>query len=799
MRNKFLIIIKSFLFTFFFNFLLADDLFIQSEKINIDKKKEVTIFKDNVIFKTQDNKTIQSGYAEYNKKKNLIILKDRVILIDQNNNRIETEFAEYFENKKQFSSKGSTRIITREGYTLEGKNVNLNKDIASSEEQTIITDLDKNSIYLENFEFSNKDNIFKSIGYIKIKDKLKNIYEFSQIYIDTKNKEILGTDIKAFINDERLKADPKNKPRIFANTININKQKSTYNKSIFTLCDYRKNDKCPPWTIQSSKMLHDNKKKTIYYDHALLKVYNIPVFYFPKLSHPDPSVKRRSGFLPPLISDTKNLGPSISVPYFFAINEDKNFTLTNRFFERENPLFLGEYHQVFKNSELYADFGYTDGYKETSASKKPGQKSHFFSKFAKNFKGKNGSDHSLEINTQEVSNDKYLKLYKIDSNLMNYNEDVLENSIDYSYSSDNLFLGINSTMYETLKSSYDDKYEYILPEAFLTTNLLNNEMGSLDLNANLKFRNYDTNKNTKFLVNDFIFKSKDISFNSGITSQILGNFKNINYEVKNVDIYKNDFTTEIYGALGLLSELKLEKTTNNSKHFLTPKFLLRYAPGSMRKSTGGTRLDPLKAFNINKVDDVNNFETGLNGTIGFDYKIKNENKVFDFSVAQVINEMENKKMTSLSSLDEKLSDVVGSTSYKLNDKITLNYDFALDQNYNETNLDDFGITFNADKMKFDFNYLKEDKHIGEQKYFNTEVDFYATKNNLISFGTKRDLIKNSAEYYNLSYEYFNDCLRAGLVYRREFYNDSELEPENSLMFKITITPFGNIDSPTFTK
>ena len=380
MRNKLLIIIKSFLFTFFFNLLLADDLFIQSDKINIDKKKEVTIFKDNVIFKTQDNKTIKSEYAEYNKKKNLIILKEGVILIDQNNNRIETEFAEYFENKKQFSSKGSTRIITREGYILEGKNVDLNKDIASSKEQTIITDLDKNSIYLENFEFSNKDNIFKSIGYIKIKDKLKNIYEFSQIYIDTKNKEILGTDIKAFINDKTLKIVPQNKPRIFANTININKQKSTYNKSIFTLCDYRKNDKCPPWTIQSSKMLHDNKKKTIYYDHALLKVYNIPVFYFPKLSHPDPSVKRRSGFLPPTISGSRNLGPSIYVPYFFAINEDKNFTLTNRFFKRENPLFLGEYHQAFENSEFYADFGYTEGYKETSDTKKTWSKITFLLK-----------------------------------------------------------------------------------------------------------------------------------------------------------------------------------------------------------------------------------------------------------------------------------------------------------------------------------------------------------------------------------------------------------------------------------
>ena len=68
------------------------------------------------------------------------------------------------------------------------------------------------------------------------------------------------------------------------------------------------------------------------------------------------------------------------------------------------------------------------------------------------------------------------------------------------------------------------------------------------------------------------------------------------------------------------------------------------------------------------------------------------------------------------------------------------------------------------------------------------------ENGLLSFETKRNLIKDSSEFYNLSYEYINDCLRAGLVYRREFYNDSELEPENSLMFKITLTPFGEIDS-----
>ena len=71
------------------------------------------------------------------------------------------------------------------------------------------------------------------------------------------------------------------------------------------------------------------------------------------------------------------------------------------------------------------------------------------------------------------------------------------------------------------------------------------------------------------------------------------------------------------------------------------------------------------------------------------------------------------------------------------------------------------------------------------------------KNGQLAFETKRNLITNSAEFYNLSYEYFNDCLRAGLVYRREFYKDSELEPENSLMFKVTLVPFGNINTPSF--
>ena len=84
----------------------------------------------------------------------------------------------------------------------------------------------------------------------------------------------------------------------------------------------------------------------------------------------------------------------------------------------------------------------------------------------------------------------------------------------------------------------------------------------------------------------------------------------------------------------------------------------------------------------------------------------------------------------------------------------------------------------------------------QNEYIKTNLNYKTTNNQKLTFENKRNLV-SASDYYDLSYEYYNDCLRAALVFRREFYNDSELEPENSLMFKITLVPFGNIDSPSF--
>ena len=291
-------------------------------------------------------------------------------------------------------------------------------------------------------------------------------------------------------------------------------------------------------------MTHDKKKKTIYYDNAVIKVYDLPIFFLPKLSHPDPTVDRRSGFLTPSFSDSKNLGSGLDIPYFWALSQDRDFTFRNRFFANENPLLTGEYRQAFNKSNLILDFGFTEGYKKPSKTKVGGSKSHIFGKFVKNFKDKNNSEHNIELSIQDVSNDKYLKLYKIKSNLVEYETETLENSLNYSYQNKDLFLGFQAGAYETLKSDFNDKYEYILPDVILDKNLFTDKkLGTLDLQSNLKVHKYDTNKFSSFLINDFDWKSKNFDLSNGFNSRVLGKLKNTNYESKNMKNLKTILQT----------------------------------------------------------------------------------------------------------------------------------------------------------------------------------------------------------------------------------------------------------------
>ena len=453
-------------------------------------------------------------------------------------------------------------------------------------------------------------------------------------------------------------------------------------------------------------------------------------------------------------------------------------------------MFLSEYRQAFKNSSAFLDFGFTEGYKKTSDTKKEGDKSHFFARILHNFKSDGGAKSSLELNLQEVSDDKYFKLYKINTDLIEEDVMKLENSVNFKFEKDDLYLNFSAGAYETLANTYNDKFEYIYPEIELRKNLINNiQVGNIDLESNFKILNQDTNKTSKYLVNNIDWDFKNFNFNSGVRGQLISKIKNVNYETKNIDNRKNDPTNELFGAFGYFSEIDLIKETgNSSKHYLKPKALLRYSPGQMKKEIDGNRLYLSDVFSLNRSSKNENFENGLNLGIGFDYEIDNKNYDFNLSMGQVLNERENRKMSSISSLDEKISDLVGESSIKINENLKLNYNFLIDQNYQDFNYNEISTEVDFDVFNIELNYIEERKHVGSTNYASAKLNYSINENSKFNIISKRNLVSNSSEYYDLSYQYFNDCLKAGLVFRREFYQDSELEPEDSLMFRISIFP-----------
>ena len=108
-------------------------------------------------------------------KKRFLIFRKNIVAKDNYNNIIEADYAEYSELKKILITTGQTKITTSESYIIEAEDIlfdNKNRFI-NSKNKSILKDLDGNQIYLENFEYLINENIFKSIGYIKIEDQKK--------------------------------------------------------------------------------------------------------------------------------------------------------------------------------------------------------------------------------------------------------------------------------------------------------------------------------------------------------------------------------------------------------------------------------------------------------------------------------------------------------------------------------------------------------------------------------------------------------------------------------------------------
>ena len=802
-RNRKKELIFFFLSFFIFNLNLnAEEFNITAREILVDKENEIIIGKGSVQAVDSEGNLIYANKITYEKSREFLFAEGEVKIVDIEGNILTADKATYDKINDLIITYNNTELILKEGYKLLTKNISYNtkKKILTSDHSSIFTDNDGNVIETDMFQYHVEDNLFSSIGKIKITDIKKNKYFFKEIHVDTEKKEIIGSDVSVVLDQEAFGLTQESDPRFVSNDIFISKKQTNLSKGVFTICK-KKDGKCPPWTLKAKKITHDKLKKTIYYENAILKIYDIPIFYFPRFFHPDPTVKRQSGFLMPFFTNTTSVGAALGLPYYWAISDDKDITFTPKFYTRENILILNEYRQAFKNGFLTLDTSFTEGYKNPSLTKTDGSRNHIFANLDFNFNENESYESNLSIKIQQTSNNTYFRVHDINTALVTAEITNLENEIKYSFNKNDMYLDINMSVYENLRKKHkSDKYEYILPNIMYGKTFFTEKFGTLNFTSNALYSKFDTNKNKTFLTNDIIWSPSSRITKKGFMNSFEGMVRNTNYEARNTGEYKDEGTVnELNTVLTYKSSLPLQKDGINYSNFFSPNFMLRYAPGHMRNlSTKDVFLNYTNLYSMNKTSEI---EDGLSAILGFDYKInekvggKNLKEKLSLSLGQVFSYDENKDIPSKSSLDQKMSDVVGEINYNFSKIGTIGYKFSIDHNLNDLNYNEVSTELNFGKVQFNLDYLEQQNHIGLEHYASSGVSLNFNDSNKLSFSTKRNFKTNSTELYNLSYQYAIDCLTAGLTYRREFYQDNDLEQKDTLMFTITFVPFTRINAP----
>jgi LPS-assembly protein len=135
---------------------------------------------------------------------------------------------------------------------------------------------------------------------------------------------------------------------------------------VYSACDLCKKDPAHPplWQIKAASAVQDTEHKRIEYRDAVLEMDGIPVAYTPWIMHPDPSVPRQSGILPPVFGNSSALGAFFGVPYYWVIDGQSDATFIPLLASRGDAVIDAQYRHRFNDGTLFVNL--SGGYEQNS-------------------------------------------------------------------------------------------------------------------------------------------------------------------------------------------------------------------------------------------------------------------------------------------------------------------------------------------------------------------------------------------------------------------------------------------------
>ena len=633
---------------------------------------------------------------------------------------------------------------------------NGNKIKASGDIKIKTSEFDSTS---DNSTYNKELNQIKSSGNIIIKDNLNNYYYFDYLTTDKNFETALGSNVKVRTSDNA---------RIVGKS--FSRQKSNFNQinnASYTPClteNYLIKN-CPGWKLDAKKVIHDTEKKTIYYENTVLSILNIPILYTPFFSHPDPSVKKKSGILMPIITSDNTLGTTLSVPLFYNIANNYDVTITPTIQTKADDYYSLNYRHLTENHMFNLESSISSNESNT------GTKNHIF--IDGNVKNPYGK---FEYKIQTSNNDTYLRKNQINDLT------ILRSGLSFTKEMQNSYLDFKSHSYKHLNNIPNQKWEYIYPS--INYNVYNYNDPFLNKNWEVKnaFLNYrDIDKNYKQEIS-----SEIISNNTIVLKNVGLRFENV---LQNRVIYYNDTENDfnqvrVFPQLSSKISFPLIKNDSKKSQILEPVLMPIIAPYNNYRND--QNVSNSNIFSLNRETSLSQWESGPRLNYGLNWLVSYDDLAINTNVGQSLKLNKESNESKEEKSDYFITNIIDFKSFGY-----IKTDLTIDSENIYLKDNNINTSINIGNIKFGFDYDYESNNrikTSEQISIGTKVNLRKDTNFIASI--RKNLITEKSIGNAVGLHYENDCLAINFDYFKDFTAVGDIKDSHGFSFTITLKPFG---------
>ncbi len=583
--------------------------------------------------------------------------------------------------------------------------------------------------------------------------------------------------------------------------------KTTMRKAVFSPCKLceKHPDRAPLWQIKASRVIHDQETHDIEYRHAVLEMFGIPIFYTPYLTHPDPTVKRRTGFLTPSLGSDTELGQMVRFPYFITLGPDKDLTVEPVFTTKQRALLALEYRQRFMHGELVSSGSFTRVKRGILTGGLPNDeinRGHIFAKGDFDL----GKTWRAGFDVAWTSDDTFLRRYNFGV------QEVLTSKAFVEGFSGRNYASATAIHFQGLRLTDDyDSTPIVAP--LMTYNLISQPLGAWgrwSVDTTIRGVTRIDGANSQLLSLKGAWRLP-LTGSAGDVYTFTALFQGDLYHVSNVPDPSNPagskrtgFTGRAFPQLVFDWRYPFVREIGNVRHVIEPRFGISVAPNGGNPSdvpnedSQDFEFDDTNLFSANRFPGLDRVDRGQRIMYGISSAFYgNEGGQTTLFIGQSFRFRRDATFAGDSGLLRKLSDIVGRVNLRPGKYIDLLYRFRLDSKDFKARRSEVRLAAGPRAFRVNVNYLffnSLDTTVAEfsnREEITLGVSSQLTQHWSISAHTLRDLTSDGGVLSNgLRIQYQDECLLFTADFQRTFTQDRDLKPSDRILFRLVFKHLG---------